>query len=225
MKKETKKLMVAGIVMALSCAAWGSVQAQDSINVINDEKTITGGTVEFNDKTVPAPENNDKTSMLVRNGKIDIKADVLKFKGIISKYNDKGKINWAGTAYTAGWMNGNGTINIDVKEMYIGDETHDDRGFRMTQSNNQLNILADKIVSYTGDGFINAQGKPGTSVANIGTADHRVGYFEAHTTFGKDDYGVAILQANEGNTVNLYADTAILDGSTAPNGGVRGTGG
>ena len=77
----------------------------------------------------------------------------------------------------------------------------------------------------TGDGFINAQGDPGTSVANIGTADHRVGYFEAHTTFGKDDYGVAILQANEGNTVNLYADKAILDGSTNKNGGVIGTGG
>ncbi|MBL6442629.1 MAG: autotransporter outer membrane beta-barrel domain-containing protein [Dialister sp.] len=95
----------------------------------------------------------------------------------------------------------------------------------MQQSGNHLNIIADKIISYTGDGFINAQGDPGTSVANIGTADHRVGYFEAHTTFGKDDYGVAILQANEGNTVNLYADTAILDGSTNKNGGVIGTGG
>ena len=122
-------------------------------------------------------------------------------------------------------MNGNGTINIDVEELRIGDKDHDDRGFRMQQSNNQLNIIADKIISYTGDGFINAQGDPGTSVANIGTADHRVGYFEAHTTFGKDDYGVAILQANEGNTVNLYADKAILDGSTNKNGGVIGTGG
>lgn len=95
----------------------------------------------------------------------------------------------------------------------------------MKNAGNTLNIIADKIISYTGDGFINAQGDPGTSVANIGTADHRVGYFEAHTTFGKDDYGVAILQANEGNTVNLYADKAILDGSTNKNGGVIGTGG
>lgn len=100
-----------------------------------------------------------------------------------------------------------------------------DRGFQMKNAGNTLNIIADKIISYTGDGFINAQGDPGTSVANIGTADHRVGYFEAHTTFGKDDYGVAILQANEGNTVNLYADKAILDGSTNKNGGVIGTGG
>lgn len=100
-----------------------------------------------------------------------------------------------------------------------------DRGFQMKNAGNTLNIIADKIISYTGDSFINAQGDPGTSLANIGTADHRVGHFEAHTTWGKNDYGVAILQANEGNMVNLYADKAILDGSTNKNGGVIGTGG
>ena len=226
MKKETKKLIAAGIVMALSCGAWGSVSAQDCIRVTqgSESKTITGTDIIFDKKTVDAPENS-KTSMYVANGKIDIKANVLSFTGVIPAKTQSGEVNWDGTAYTAGWMNGNGTINIDVEELRIGDKDHDDRGFRMQQSGNHLNIIADKIISYTGDGFINAQGDPGTSVANIGTADHRVGYFEAHTTFGKDDYGVAILQANEGNTVNLYADTAILDGSTNKNGGVIGTGG
>ena len=226
MKKETKKLIAAGIVMALSCGAWGSVSAQDCIRVTqeSESKTITGTDIVFDQKTENAPENS-KTSMYVANGKIDIKANVLSFAGVIPAKTPSGEVNWDGTAYTAGWMNGNGTINIDVEELRIGDKDHDDRGFRMQQSNNQLNIIADKIISYTGDGFINAQGDPGTSVANIGTADHRVGYFEAHTTFGKDDYGVAILQANEGNTVNLYADKAILDGSTNKNGGVIGTGG
>lgn len=226
MKKETKKLIAAGIVMALSCGAWGSVSAQDCIRVTqgSESKTITGTDIVFDQKTVDAPENS-KTSMYVANGKIDIKANVLSFTGVIPAKTQSGEVNWDGTAYTAGWMNGNGTINIDVEELRIGDKDHDDRGFRMQQSGNHLNIIADKIISYTGDGFINAQGDPGTSVANIGTADHRVGYFEAHTTFGKDDYGVAILQANEGNTVNLYADKAILDGSTNTNGGVIGTGG
>lgn len=226
MKKETKKLIAAGIVMALGCGAWGSVSAQDCIQVTqeSESKTITGTDIVFDQKTVDAPENS-KTSMYVANGKIDIKANVLSFAGVIPAKTPSGEVNWNGTAYTTGWMNGNGTINIDVEELRIGDKDHDDRGFRMQQSGNHLNIIADKIISYTGDGFINAQGDPGTSVANIGTADHRVGYFEAHTTFGKDDYGVAILQANEGNTVNLYADKAILDGSTNKNGGVIGTGG
>ena len=81
------------------------------------------------------------------------------------------------------------------------------------------------IVSYTGDEFIHVRQGNGSSVANIGSADRRIGYFEAHTGWGKDDYGVALLQANEGNKVFLYADEAVLDGSTNSQGGVIGSGG
>lgn len=223
MKKETKKLIAAGIVMALSCGAWGSVSAQDCIQVTQESasKTITGTDIVFDKKTVDVSEYSSKTSMYVKNnGKIEVTSDKLSFKAI------KAGSDFKGADYFAGWLDGNGTIDINTKELYIGSkEVGADRGFQMKNAGNTLNIIADKIISYTGDGFINAQGNPGTSVANIGTADHRVGYFEAHTTFGKDDYGVAILQANEGNTVNLYADKAILDGSTNKNGGVIGTGG
>lgn len=223
MKRETKKLIAAGIVMALSCGAWGSVSAQDCIQVIQESasKTITGTDIVFDKKTVDVSEYSSKTSMYVKNnGKIEVTSDKLSFKAI------KAGSDFKGADYFAGWLDGNGTIDINTKELYIGSkEVGADRGFQMKNAGNTLNIIADKIISYTGDGFINAQGDPGTSVANIGTADHRVGYFEAHTTFGKDDYGVAILQANEGNTVNLYADKAILDGSTNKNGGVIGTGG
>lgn len=128
-------------------------------------------------------------------------------------------------------MAGNATLNLKAKELYVGSvnaakQGTGDDGFQMKGSNNHLNILADKIVSYTGDSFINAQDetKTGKSIVNIGTAEQRVGYFEAHTTWGKNDYGVAILQANEGNMVNLYADKVLLDGSTNPKGGVIGTG-
>lgn len=137
----------------------------------------------------------------------------------------------AGKEYNAGWLAGNATLNLTAKELYVGSvnpakQGTGDDGFQMKGSNNHLNILADKIVSYTGDSFINAQDetKTGKSIVNIGTAEQRVGYFEAHTTWGKNDYGVAILQANEGNMVNLYADKVLLDGSTNPLGGVIGTG-
>lgn len=222
MKKETKKLIAAGIVMALSCGAWGSVSAQDCIQVTQESasKTITGTDIVFDKKTVDVSEYSSKTSMYVKNnGKIEVTSDKLSFKAI------KAGSDFKGANYFAGWLDGNGTIDINTKELYIGSkEVGADRGFQMKNAGNTLNIIADKIISYTGDGFINAQGGPGTSVANIGTADHRVGYFEAHTTFGKDDYGVAILQANEGNMVNLYADKVLLDGSTNPLGGVIGTG-
>lgn len=235
MKKETKKLIAAGIVMALSCGAWGSVSAQDCIRVTqgSESKTITGSNIIFDKKTVVVPEYTSfKTSIYIKNGTVNVTADdAIQFNGLETPtLNNMGTSDGAGREYNAGWLAGNATLNLTAKELYVGSvnpakQGTGDDGFQMKGSNNHLNILADKIVSYTGDSFINAQGDPGTSTVNIGTQDHHVGYFEAHTTWGKNDYGVAILQANEGNVVNLYADTAILDGSTNKNGGVIGTGG
>ena len=236
MKEEKRKLIAAGIVLALSCSLYGGVQAQDSVQSVSAEgyQSINDkAMVEFNDKTIQVPNYKQKTSVYVmNNGQVDVKADVIRFKGLETPtLNESGTSNYAGQEYTAGWLDGNGTINLTAKELYVGSVSEGkgtgDDGFQMKNANNHLNIIADKIVSYTGDGFINAQGDnnhPGSSTVNIGTAEHRVGHFEAHTTWGKQDYGVAILQANEGNTVNLYADTAILDGSANKNGGVIGTG-
>lgn len=234
MKRETKKLIAAGIVMALSCGAWGSVSAQDCIQVTqeSESKTITGSNIIFDKKTVTVPDYSITTSIYIKNGTVSVTADdAIQFNGLKTPtLNNTGTSDLAGCEYNAGWLAGNATLNLKAKELYVGSvnaakQGTGDDGFQMKGSNNHLNILADKIVSYTGDSFINAQGDPGTSTVNIGTQDHHVGYFEAHTTWGKNDYGVAILQANEGNVVNLYADTAILDGSTNKNGGVIGTGG
>lgn len=231
MKKETKKLIAAGIVMALSCGAWGSVSAAeltpDSLSAKEKNESIgtAADNVTFNKKgiyTVFATNKDGNatdwanSSVFAKDGTAEIHANTLVFKGVASLPN--------GTAYCAGVLQGNGTLSIETNTLRMGDKEMGDRGFRLYGANNHLTILANNIVSYTGDGFVNAQGE-GNSIVNIGTEDKRVESFEAHTTFGKDDYGVAILQANEGNTVNLYADTAILDGSTNKNGGVIGTGG
>lgn len=233
MKKETKKLIAAGIVMALSCGAWGSVSAQDCIQVTqeSESKTITGSNIIFDKKTVAVPNYSITTSIYIKNGTVDVTADeAIRFNGLKTPtLNNTGTSDFAGREYDAGWLAGGATLNLTAKELYVGSvnaakQGTGDDGFQMKGSNNHLNILADKIVSYTGDSFINAQEGPGASEVNIGRADHRVGYFEAHTTWGKKDYGAAILQANEGNTVNLYADKVLLDGSTNPQGGVIGTG-
>ena len=225
MKKETKKLIAAGIVMALSCGVLGSVSAQDGVMANGTTESINGTNVELQ-KTVCVGRSNYASMYVTNNGKIEVKSDTLSFTGV-SKPAEKVGSHFKGEYYFAGWLDGNGTIDINTKELYVGSkEVGADRGFQMKNAGNTLNIIADKIISYTGDGFINAQDetKTGNSIVNIGTAKQRVGYFEAHTTFGKDDYGVAILQANEGNTVNLYADKVLLDGSTNPQGGVIGTG-
>ena len=76
------------------------------------------------------------------------------------------------------------------------------------------------------DKFINAQGRVGeaANVVSIGSAERRVGRFESHTSWGDQDYGVAILQANEGSAVSLFAKEVVLDGSHHTQGGVIGSG-
>lgn len=131
----------------------------------------------------------------------------------------------AGTEYHALVVTNEANAVLNANEIYVGTaEQGGDRGFRVSDASggSSLTVHADTFISYTGDEIAHARG--GANTINLGTADDRIGYFEAHTTFGKDDYGVALLQANEGSTVNLYADTAILDGSTNINGGVIGSG-
>lgn len=123
-------------------------------------------------------------------------------------------------------ITGNGTkVDINANEIKVGSaEAGRFRGFRVTgKDNNVLTVHANKFISYTSDEIAHARN--GINTINLGTADKHIGYFEAHTTLGKNDFGVALLQANEGSTVNLYANKAILDGPTNKLGGVIGSGG
>lgn len=182
------------------------------------------GDVVFDGKDVKIPAKNPgkyyNNALYAKDSTIIINADKLTFESLSGDAD-------AGYNNLAGWFAGNTKVNFNVNELYIGESMKSyDCGFQFKGNNNILNINSDKIVAYVGDQFINAQveGEGERSVVNIGTVDDRINHFEAHATFGKDNYGVALLQANEGSTVNLYADTAILDGSTNINGGVIGSG-
>ena len=192
-----------------------------NINAENNEVVFAG-------KEVNVSAYSSYTGLYANNGELNINADKLTFNSLKQPTDaDNGLTDYAGLENFAGWFDGNTNVQINVNELYIGSaEMGGDRGFQLKGANNKIDINADRIVAYVGDGFVNAQGdESGSSIVNIGTANDRIGYFEAHATFGKDDYGVALLQANEGNIVNLYADTAILDGSSNPQGGVIGSGG
>lgn len=231
MKKANKKLasaIVLGLMLAVPVGASAAGELHEGINKIDGSNTVVGdfGTnIKFG-KDIHA--NNTEAIYLKGNSSetktsLTVNGDVVEFTGT----TESGTFD--GTGNFAAWQDGNSELTINANELIIGSaEMGSDRGFQMKGEGNTLNINADKIVAYVGDGFINAQGvanTTNTSVVNIGTAQDRIGLFEAHTTYGKDDYGVAILQANEGNTVNLYADKAILDGSEYKVGGVIGTGG
>ncbi len=192
--------------------------SQLNINANSGDVVFKGKDVEIPAKN---PAENYNIALYAEDSKIIINADKLTFKSL--SYN-------AGEGYNnlAGWFAGDTIVNFNVNELYIGESMNSyDCGFQFKGNNNILNINSDKIVAYVGDQFINAQveGDGERSVVNIGTVDDRINHFEAHATFDDGYSPVALLQANEGSTINLYADTAILDGSHNEIGGVIGSGG
>ena len=234
--------------LAVAVAAAFPVLAQAADAATVDQGTLekgfsqsTGGNSIFEDTNVALKLNNQVTvgTSLDKKGKIYLKGETdnissLSIKSNSIHFGSNAEITASGSTinpgeglnYFSAWQDGNSSLTIETNKLTIGDnEKSADRGFQMKGANNHLTILADEIVAYVGDGFINAQGTDGSSKVLIGTETNRIKQFEAHTTYGKDDYGVALLQANEGNTVSLYADEAILDGSRGPEGGVIGSGG
>lgn len=240
-EKNAAKVLMA---LALASIFSGGVNVQaESINVDGGEQSYgsgehggfhisEGAKVSIGEATENSTFAKDATiydkyaGIVLTNGTADIKGNVITFSGITSEVPTSNKD--PALSHFAGWQDGNSTLSITANELYVGsEEKGTDRGFQFKNANNTLNVLTNKLVAYVGDGLINAQGVNGASVpsvANLGTSEQRIDHFEAHTTYGKDDWGVALLQANEGNTVNLYANTAILDGSTNEKGGVIGTG-
>ena len=179
--------------------------------IYNDKNTLLGYAVIRIDN-----KNN-------QGGKLYINADEVNFE---TKYSR----DWAvdnGYQRYCGFFLGNSDVTFDVNKLYIGsEEKNGERGFQLQGANNKLNFYADEIVAYVSDQFVNAQADlSNPALVNIGSADDRVGLFEVHTALqGYDESYIGILQTNEGSTINLYADTAILDGGKWNRGGVIGSG-
>ena len=213
-KKLTKKvlcsLLAAGMINV--CISGGDVWAAESepniVNIASPSTDYNGG-AEYRYAGVFVDGETKEY------GKTNV-VDKIVFNSANSTTNSSSST--PGTAYNAAVVTAGGTLELNAKEIYVGSEAQGgDRGFRLTGDNNTLNITADKIVSYTGDEFVHVR-KGAANVANI-----TVGDFYAKTTWGKDDYGVSILQVNEGGTINFNADKAVFDGSTNVAGGVFGS--
>lgn len=190
---------------------------------------VSADTITYKDFTAHSDTNGEyNNTSLFLNGNTDANPQTIGTAEdtIIFESHEKSTNNpnqTAGTAYNALVLTNGADLTLNADTILVGtEEQGGDRGFRLTGGSNTLTVHANTFISYTGDEIGHARN--GESTINFGTEDQRIGYFEAHTTFGKDDYGVALLQANEGSTVNLYAENAILDGSTNSAGGVIGTG-
>lgn len=243
MRKNLLAAAVASAILTLSPAVNAAVVdvssdktlTYDAPSTVADSHNVTSGTLIFdagaNDLTFTSASKENyasiksNSSLFIQNASANVKAGTLTFESANVTTNDPG--NTAGDSHFSAWLNGNASLAIDVDKLHIGSaEQGGDRAFQMKGSGNKLTIYANEIVSYQGDGFINAQGKKGetANVVSIGSAERRVGRFESHTSWGDQDYGVAILQANEGSTVSLFANEVVLDGSHHAQGGVIGSG-
>lgn len=236
--KETSFQKTALAVSLLSVFSFG-VQA----NPLENEEYSAGTNLNMNDAgqdvVYTAPNMGSDTgeyyhhALLFSNATGTITAKSLTFRSANPATNDPNLT--PGTGYHALVLTNSSSLTIDVDTLNVGTQNQSgnsiygaDRGIRLTGAGtgagNRLTIHANEITSYTGDEFVHVRNGGAGSVADIGTADRRIGKFTAKTGWGKDDYGVAILQVNEGGTINFYADEATFDGSTNISGGVFGSG-
>lgn len=244
--KETSFQKTALAVSLLSVFSFG-VQANPLVLENAKYPNTTLNTLNMNNAgqdvvyKAPAAENTDSQTvseykyyaLLLSNGTGNtITAKSLTFRSANQATNDPNQT--PGASYNALVLTNSSSLTIDVDTLNVGTQNNAgnsiygaDRGIRLTGegtgAGNNLTIHANEITSYTGDEFVHVR-NGANSVANIGTADRRIGKFTAKTGWGKDDYGVAILQVNEGGTINFYADEATFDGSTNISGGVFGSG-
>lgn len=203
------------------------IRGDSTVNIKAEGENVT-----FTTQREPIINDNDKKALgdaIIRidnknqGGKLYINADEVNFEILNSR-------NWAvdrGYQRYCGYFLGNSDVTFDVNKLHIGsEEKNGERGFQLQGANNKLNFYADEIVAYVSDQFVNAQADPSSpALVNIGSADDRVGLFEVHTALqGYDESYIGILQTNEGSTINLYADKAILDGAKWKVGGVIGSG-
>lgn len=244
--KETSFQKTALAVSLLSVFSFG-VQANPLVLENAKYPNTTLNTLNMNNAgqdvvyKAPAAENTGSQTvseykyyaLLLSNGTGNtITAKSLTFRSANQATNDPNQT--PGASYNALVLTNSSSLTIDVDTLNVGTQNNAgnsiygaDRGIRLTGegtgAGNNLTIHANEITSYTGDEFVHVR-NGANSVANIGTADRRIGKFTAKTGWGKDDYGVAILQVNEGGTINFYADEATFDGSTNISGGVFGSG-
>ena len=169
--------------------------------------------------TKPLEGDNVYVGLYVSSEEKVVKGDNIDFESKNAATNNSSST--PGINSFAAAITGGGSLTINASNLNIGtnDNGGGDRGIRLVGENNKLVINADNIKAYTGDEFVHVR-KGANSVATITTNT-----FYGKTGWGKDDYGVALLQANEGGTINFNAKVAEFDGPTNDAGGVMGSGG
>lgn len=234
MKKETKKLIAAGIVMALSCGAWGSVSAADNAAVAGEDKKVNSiysdGKISnvyygLNAKGDPSSSQAGKISLTTP--KVEIHAtgigiQAIKWGSVIVGNTDTQNVSISGASQGVKLSQG-GYAEITGEQVKISNENGKralievDNDFQKMKRPAQLIVKGKQIEL--------------VSVSQVIDTNSRNGVPNASVTLGDDS--TELLTMTGGNGINAKKNSEIIGkakdislvvNSTAITKGVQATG-
>ncbi len=234
MKKETKKLIAAGIVMALSCVAWGSVSAADNAAVAGEDKKVNSiysdGKISnvyygLNAKGDPSSSQEGKISLTTP--KVEIHAtgigiQAIKWGSVIVGNTDTQNVSISGASQGVKLSQG-GYAEITGEQVKISNENGKralievDNDFQKMKRPAQLIVKGKQIEL--------------VSVSQVIDTNSRNGVPNASVTLGDDS--TELLTMTGGNGINAKKNSEIIGkakdislvvNSTAITKGVQATG-
>lgn len=234
MKKETKKLIAAGIVMALSCGAWGSVSAADNAAVAGEDKKVNSiysdGKISnvyygLNAKGDPSSSQEGKISLTTP--KVEIHAtgigiQAIKWGSVIVGNTDTQNVSISGASQGVKLSQG-GYAEITGEQVKISNENGKRALIEVDNDYSKMKRHAQLIVKGKQIELV--------SVSQVIDTNSRNGVPNASVTLGDDS--TELLTMTGGNGINAKKNSEIIGkakdislvvNSTAITKGVQATG-
>lgn len=236
MKKETKKLIAAGIVMALSCGAWGSVSAADNAATAGEDKNVNSiysdgkiSNLYYGLNATGDPSSSQKGKISLTTSEIEIHATGIGIQGrnwgsVIVGNTDTQNVSISGASQGVQLKSG-GYAEITGEQVNISNENGKrvlievDNGFRKMKRPAQLIVKGKRIELVSVGQVIDT------------TSDNGEGVPNASVTLGDDSTelltmkgGNGIIAKKNSEIIGNAKDISLVVNSTRATNGVQARG-
>lgn len=236
MKKETKKLIAAGIVMALSCGAWGSVSAADNAAVAGEDKNVNSiysdgkiSNLYYGLNATGDPSSSQEGKISLTTSEIEIHATGIGIQGrnwgsVIVGNTDTQNVSISGASQGVQLKSG-GHAEITGEQVNISNENGKrvlievDNGFRKMKRPAQLIVKGKRIELVSVGQVIDT------------TSDNGEGVPNASVTLGDDSTelltmkgGNGIIAKKNSEIIGNAKDISLVVNSTRATNGVQARG-
>lgn len=236
MKKETKKLIAAGIVMALSCGAWGSVSAADNAATAGEDKNVNSiysdgkiSNLYYGLNATGDPSSSQEGKISLTTSEIEIHATGIGIQGrnwgsVIVGNTDTPNVSISGASQGVQLKSG-GYAKITGEQVNISNENGKrvlievDNGFRKMKRPAQLIVKGKRIELVSVGQVIDT------------TSDNGEGVPNASVTLGDDSTelltmkgGNGIIAKKNSEIIGNAKDISLVVNSTRATNGVQARG-